>query len=89
MATTKKEEIICLMFSYYVYILKVKLNTHWQMSILFQTIFIVDEIAFFIALYQVNNFWHCKKFLCFLAKKVNFIIKNILLKVLTLLLKKI
>lgn len=79
MVIIREEETICAMFNYYVYTLKVKLNTNWQIVILFKIICIINKIISIIALNLVDNFWLCKKHLYFLAKKIRFITKNILL----------
>lgn len=78
MITTKKEKTIYLMFSQYGYILKVKLNNKWQMSIILEYLCVVNEIALLTALYQVKNFKSCNKYFHFFTKKKSIVTKNIL-----------
>lgn len=51
MTVIKKEETVCLMFSYCASIPKIKPNTNWQMGILFKTVCLIGEIASIVALH--------------------------------------
>lgn len=51
MAIIREKKTIYLIFSYYTYTPKVKLNINWQMSILSKIVYVMDEIASFAALH--------------------------------------
>lgn len=46
-----KEETVGLMFSCCIFTFKVKLNIDWQIDILSKSIYMINEIAFIVALY--------------------------------------
>lgn len=70
------------MFGTCTYTLAIKLNIDWQMVITSRKVYIINGIAFFAALYLVDNFKPCNKHIRILAKNIGFVTKNILLKIL-------
>ena len=68
MAATRKEENVRLMFSCCPGTPKVNLNTDWQMKILSKFVCVVVGISSIAALYWVNKFRLCEKYMRLLAK---------------------
>lgn len=89
MVATKNKETIQFMFGICACTPAIKLNNNQQIAITLRKMYVINKIASFAALYQVNNFIPCNKHLYVLAKKIDFIIKNISVKILWLQLKDI
>lgn len=72
------------MFSYYKYILEIKQNNEGQIIIILKRIYVINKIISLVALYHVKNFKPYKKYLYFLLKIFDIVIKNILVFVFAL-----
>lgn len=70
------------MVGIYTYTLTIKPNNDWQMAVILRKVCIIDQIAFLMTLYKVDNFKSYDKHIYVLAKKLGLVTKNIPVEIL-------